>query len=343
MKTIGLHSVRAYIKLGLFFYYKKITVVNIGAIPKDKPVLFLSNHQNALLDALLIATTCNRTPYFLTRAGVFKMTFIGKLLNGLRMLPVYRKRDGWGTIKNNNAIFETCAALLNTGKSVGVFPEGNHNLKRTVRPLSRGFTRIVFETLDHFPNTDLQIIPVGMNYRNPKFFGDSTTVVYGDPIRVKQFDIGNRSEGVLQLKESVFEAIKRLTTHISTKDYDDTLLTLKSKKVNFLKPEAVNDFILKGIERNDLKSKNKPFILKRILKVLLILNLILPYCIWKLVAEPKIKEAEFVDTFRFAIAITLVPFWLVLLTITFGLTLGWSFGFAYMISVLSLAMLAIKA
>ena len=72
LKQVWLHIVRAYLKLGLFFYFKKMHVVGTKNIPKSKPVLFLSNHQNALLDALIIATKCGRFSYFLTRASVFK-------------------------------------------------------------------------------------------------------------------------------------------------------------------------------------------------------------------------------------------------------------------------------
>ena len=91
----------------MFFYFKRIHVHNVENVPKDKPVLLLANHQNALLDALLIATKCGRFSYFLTRAAVFKKSFIGKILKSLQMLPVYRVRDGWSTISNNNAIFES--------------------------------------------------------------------------------------------------------------------------------------------------------------------------------------------------------------------------------------------
>jgi len=134
MKKLWLHSIKLYIQLGLFFYYKNIKVYNIENVPKNKPVLLLSNHQNALLDALLIAVKCGRFTYFLSRASIFKKSFISTILNSLQMLPVYRIRDGWNTISNNTAIFESCSELLNNNEAIVIFPEGNHNLNRTVRP-----------------------------------------------------------------------------------------------------------------------------------------------------------------------------------------------------------------
>ena len=122
MKKLWLHSVRLYLQLGMFFYFRRINVHHLENVPKDKPVLLLANHQNALIDALLIALKSGRFAYFLTRAGVFKKAFISKLLKSLQMLPVYRVRDGWNNLTNNNAIFENCTNLLHKGRSCGDLP-----------------------------------------------------------------------------------------------------------------------------------------------------------------------------------------------------------------------------
>lgn len=127
--------VRVYLSMGLFFYYKKISVVKEEGIPKNKPILLLSNHQNALIDALLIATTSGRFSYFLTRASVFKKKLVSKLLYSVNMLPVYRVRDGWSTISKNNYIFKTCTQKLKNNEAVALFPEGNHHINRSVRPI----------------------------------------------------------------------------------------------------------------------------------------------------------------------------------------------------------------
>ncbi len=92
---------------------------------------------------------------------MFKKELIRKLLMSLQMLPVYRVRDGWNNITNNTTIFNTCTELLNKNQAIVMFPEGNHNLARRVRPLSKGFTRIVFDSIEKHPNLDLQIVPVG--------------------------------------------------------------------------------------------------------------------------------------------------------------------------------------
>ncbi|WP_232225208.1 lysophospholipid acyltransferase family protein [Seonamhaeicola sp. S2-3] len=326
MKKIWLYSVRMYLRLGMFFYFKKVLVHGINNIPKDKPVLLLGNHQNALLDPLLIAVYANRFSFFLTRAAVFKKTLISKILKSLQMLPVYRIRDGWHSLTNNNAIFETCSKLLYQNEAIVIFPEGNHNLERRVRPLSKGFTRIVFDTLEKYPNIDLQLVPIGFNYQDALNFPDSTSLIFGKPIAAKEFISKNRHDNVNALKEAVYSELKKLTTHIPQEHYEDVLNKLKALHVDFLKPKEVNKCIESGFISCNKKETSKVSGLKSIFKLLLIINLIVPYTIWKLAVQSKITELEFVSTFRFVIAITLVPFWVLIISVVLLLNFGWFVG-----------------
>ena len=343
LKKLWLHSVRFYIRLGLFFYYKKVLVVNAQAIPKRKPILFLSNHQNALLDALLIATTCGRFCYFLTRASVFTKPIVSKLLMSLQMFPVYRIRDGWSNLSNNNPIFETCTGLLKNNEAVAIFPEGSHNLKRTVRPLSKGFTRIVFDTLEKYPELDLQLVPIGLNFKHAETFGDSCSIFYGNILSAKAYHNKDRNQSVVKLKYDVHNEICQLTTHIESEDYENTLHRLKELNADFLDPKSVNTCIKNNFQPCEYKKAKKLSTVKSFLKFLLIINLIVPYSIWKLLIEPKITEIEFVSTFRFAIAITLVPIWILAITIILASVAGFQLAVMYLIFVLGLALFAVKA
>lgn len=343
MKKIWLYSVRSYIKLGLFFYYRRIYVRHLSAIPNDKPVLYLANHQNALLDALLIAVSNQRFSYFLTRAGVFKSPIISKILKSLRMLPVYRIRDGWNKLSNNSQIFNTCAELFIKNAPIVIFPEGNHNLKRTVRPLSKGFTRIIFETFEKYPNMDLQLVPIGLNYINADKFADSAVLFFGKPIAAKDLITENRNESVINLKSRVHSEISRLTTHVESNQYDKTIEKLNDLNVDFLKPESVNNTISSNFQFYETTKHNHFSSFRSFFKAILILTLILPYAVWKLVAEPIVKDIEFKSTFRFAIALTLVPIWVLFLAVVLFLNFDWMVSLGYIIFILCLTIITVKA
>ncbi|PHS53788.1 MAG: hypothetical protein COB01_03450 [Lutibacter sp.] len=64
---------RAYIKIGLFFLHKNISVYGQENIPKKGAVLFIGNHQNALIDAILIPTSAKRNIYFLLEPALLRV------------------------------------------------------------------------------------------------------------------------------------------------------------------------------------------------------------------------------------------------------------------------------
>ncbi len=328
--------------MALFFYFKKITTRNTETIPKDQAVMFLGNHQNALIDALLIATQNNRYSFFLTRAAVFNKPLVGNILESLQMLPVYRIRDGWGNLNKNTAIFSKSASLLNQGEAIVIFPEGNHNLRRTVRPLSKGFTRVIFETLERFPKTKIHLIPVGLNFQNAISYGDSVLVNFGKAMAVGESLLKDKNNSVSKLKKNVFQELSLLTTHLDSYNYNEDIAKLETLHVDFTEPQAVNKCIANNFEYCEKTFKNNQNYLKKILRFLLIIQLCVPYLIWKKIVQPKIKEIEFTSTFRFAIVLTVVPVFILLLTCVIGVLFGAKYSVFYLISVILTALLSVK-
>ena len=90
-----------------WIFYRKIEVKFIDRIPKDRPVLLAPNHQNALMDAMAPLLTARRDPVFLARADIFKNNFVAGILRLMKILPVYRIRDGAGELGKNEAVFQT--------------------------------------------------------------------------------------------------------------------------------------------------------------------------------------------------------------------------------------------
>jgi 1-acyl-sn-glycerol-3-phosphate acyltransferase len=342
MKNLWIHSVRAYIRLGMFFYFKTIKIYGVANVPKDKPVLLLGNHQNALLDALLIAAQCGRFPYYLTRASVFKKSLVSRILKSLNMLPVYRIRDGWNKISQNTAIFETCSNLLANNEAVAMFPEGSHDLVRRVRPLSKGFTRIVFDTLEKYPKLDLQLVPVGLNFKNATHFPDSTAMYFGEAISAKSFISDNRNEDVKKLKEKIANQLSELTTNIPKDNYFEIVNRLDALQVDYLKPKEVNACIKSQFTNCKLKKKEKPQFIKAFFKILLIACIFVPYLIWRFVVKPKIKEPEFIATFRFAVVITLVPLYLIIIFCLLLFLTSILVASSYVLATILIALITVK-
>jgi 1-acyl-sn-glycerol-3-phosphate acyltransferase len=320
------------IHFGLFCYHRKIQVHGLENVPKNKPVLFLPNHQNALIDVLLVGVHCNRKPYFLARSDVFRVRALNALFNYVRMIPIYRIRDGRNTLSKNSAVFDRCAHFLSNGEAIVMFPEGNHNLKRRVRSLSKGFTRVLFRALERFPELDIQLVPVGLNYEDAEKFPDSATLCYGKPISVQAlYDKEDAQGSVVRIKEAVTVRLKTLTTHISPEvQYTEIANYLEAQKVDFLDPVKTNRLIKQGVigtspvaETTTLSSK------KRSIFQMIFLFLNLPVILfWRLVVKPKVSEAEFMSTFRFAVSILgFFVYYIMLLTaFIVALNFWWALG-----------------
>ena len=278
MVEIWYQFMKHYIKVAFYFYFKKIKITGKENIPKKGAILFVCNHPNALLDPLLVKTNTYKDMFVLTRAGVFVNKFIIKIFESVKMIPVYRIRDGIQTISKNDAIFERCYDILNDEKSILIFPEGSHSLKRKVRPLSKGFTRIIFGTFEKYPDLDIQIVPVGLNYDTPTKYPCSVHMYFGKPIDAKKFyNPEDLFSSIDSLKGIVSDRMKKLTTHIdgNTATYQKKLEELKATNADFLDPYKTNDLIknLESSNTNSLKKKYKAP--RNLLYYLVLLNLYL--------------------------------------------------------------------
>ena len=154
-------------RIGLPLYFGELEINGKEHIPRDVPFLIAPNHQSAFLDAVIMGVYNPKPVHFLTRSDVFVSPFIGAL-KALNMMPVYRLRDGYEKLSKNEEIFAKCEQLLAQGLPVLIFPEGNMGDGHFLRPLTKGTARLAIQSYEHL-GTEVQILPVGINYFNKTF------------------------------------------------------------------------------------------------------------------------------------------------------------------------------
>lgn len=337
MKKLWYQLFKIYIQTGLFFYTKKISVVGKENIPKKGAILFAVNHPNGLLDPLLVTTNTPRITHYLVRAAIFKKPIVKKFLATLNLMPIYRIRDGVKELSKNTEIFNNCYEILNKQSALMIFPEGSHNRKRTIRVLSKGFTRILFGAIDKYPNLQVNIIPVGVTYQNASQHPCKVAIHYGKPILANElYNKEELNKSINTIKELVSNQLKKLSVHIPFDDnYQETLEKLNNNNVDFTKVEEVNQMI----KSNSFTHKKASINFGILLKLLFVLNSLIPWSIWKVVSK-KVDEIEFVDTFRFGIGISLFPLFYLAQTYIvysyYGGNYAWGyFGFTLLIALLN--------
>jgi hypothetical protein len=262
-------------------------------------------------------------PYFLTRSDVFQGKFLRTVFAGLRMLPVYRLRDGRETLGRNQAIFDRCSELLQRGEPVLLFPEASHNLRRQVRPLSKGFTRIVLLTLRLYPKCDLQLVPVGINYQDAAGFPDRVAYLFGQPIAAAPvLQSGEEAQAVRGMIQAVTDSLTGLTTHIPLHaDYTGQLAALDALHPDYLQPRAVNRFMAGEAETVPEYRRREGLFCKAWDGLFLLVNgpVVLS---WRLWMAQKVPEPEFRSTYRFSYALLAFPVYF----LSLGAVLAWTAG-----------------
>lgn len=205
-------------------YYGRIQVRNVKKIPHRQPVIFVLNHQNALMDALAVLTTNKYQPVFLARSDIFKGRIAIAILTFLKILPIYRIRDGADQVKKNEEIFEKTLQVLNNKiNPLGLMPEGNHGDKRRLRPLQKGVFRIAFKAQEAYGNKPgVKIQPIGLDFEHYQKFGKSLFVNYGDPIEVAGFFDAyaeNPVQAMNDFREFLAKKMKEVMIHIQSEEY----------------------------------------------------------------------------------------------------------------------------
>ena len=191
-------------------YFRRFRVVGKENIPNEGAILFSPNHQNALLDPLLVGTTAGKSIHSLTRSDVFGGP-LQWFLDAMQTLPIYRMRDGYDQLKKNQAVFEQCYALLGDKKHMMMFSEGRHHGEHYLLRLSKGSSRLVLEAQLKHPHHPIYLQPVGLNYGNHRHAQNDCVVVYGKPIDVRAYVDryqSNPAKGVNDLRDQLQAAME---------------------------------------------------------------------------------------------------------------------------------------
>ncbi len=221
----------AWVSNVFFQFYGRVTVKGLENIPKDAPVIFTPNHQNALMDALIVLFSSPRDTVFLARADLFKKKLLARALNALKILPVFRIRDGVEELGKNQEIFDITVGVLHRKHQLCIMPEGNHGDKRKLRNLVKGVFRIAFKAQEEMGNKPyVKILPVGLDFSDYVKAHADLHIYYGKPIEVSEYwDLyqENGPKGINALRDRLSEGMSPQMIDIQTEDYYEAYLGLR--------------------------------------------------------------------------------------------------------------------
>lgn len=309
------NPLKIYLRIGLHFFFSSYKVIGRNNVPKTGPIIFAVNHQNAFLDAILVSCSTYRNPYFLARGDVFKHPIANFLLRTIRLLPIYRFRDGIGNVRKNFDSMDACKQILLNNECFIIFPEGNHDSRWNLRILQKGIARIAFETATFSDwQQDIQIVPVGIQYSRNTLAGGTALLSFGEPLALDNFKSeyqNDAKKGQLALMKTLQPLMQKLIVHIDNMDeYEPTAAYLINHLPNNLDVLAEKEWMQDQLKNNALPKESlnnkKPNYLIIGFFALFLQNT-LPVLMMRFLVDQKIKDLTFHASLKFTVGMLLVP------------------------------------
>jgi len=150
----------------------------------------------------------------------------------MKMLPVFRQRDGAAELGKNVDIFDICVDVLLNRHYLCVMPEGNHGSQRRLRTIVKGIFRIGFKAQEEYKDKPfVKILPVGFDVGDYVKHNQPLLVQYGKPIDLSEYWVQyqeNNARGINAMKARLREEMLPLMINIESDEFYETIMELKA-------------------------------------------------------------------------------------------------------------------
>ncbi|MEN9549653.1 MAG: hypothetical protein RIR12_2244 [Bacteroidota bacterium] len=301
---------------GILFFNKRI-VQQRKFLNQEGPLLIAANHPNSFLDAVVLAMLFKRPIWSLARGDAFKKKWHRYLLTHLKLLPVYREREGVENLGINYQTFDACKQIFKNNGIVLIFSEGLCVNEWHLRPLKKGTARLAISCWKE--GIPLKVLPVGLNYSSFKKWGKNVFINLAPPISANGFDLTS-TDGQLNLAftTTLKQALAPLVMEIPTTD-----TTLQQKMLSVPTPLWVKIVLL--------------------LPALLgyVLHAPLYWCI-QVVSRKKVKEPAHYDSLMLAYLLLTYPCYLLVMALAAYAVTGSGYAWASLLVLPFLAWCVVK-
>lgn len=252
--------------------FRRYKVTGKENIPQNAACIFAANHTNTLMDALVLLCASREKKVFIARGDIFKRPIIAKFFHFCRILPIYRIRDGYKSVKDNNSeIIEKAADVIHDEVKLFLYPEATHRTKHSLRQLSKGIFHIALKANQEFGHEKpIYIIPTGIEYGDYFRYRSTALISFGEPINVTEYVNQHKEENeaivMNGLRELVTEGLSKQISYIPDNEENYEAIWEMTKIKSGLKgnleerlehnQKTIKD-ILEWKEKNPEKAKDK--------------------------------------------------------------------------------------
>lgn len=179
------------------------TILGLDNVPKDQPVLYVSNHRS-YFDILVGYTSVPTLTGFVAKKEMRKLPFISSWMKNLNCLFLDREniKEGMKTILQG-------IDLVKNGYSIFIAPEGTRNQNKEMLPFKEGSFKIA-------EKSGCPIIPVSMNNTDnifethlPWVRKAHVVLEFGKPIYVNNLDKEDRKHLGTYVQNIIKDTLER--------------------------------------------------------------------------------------------------------------------------------------
>ena len=242
----------------------------VKRFPKGVPTIFGVNHSNTLMDAMVLLASSHAKKVFIARGDIFKNPIVAKILTFLRILPIFRIRNGVAAVRHNDETLDKAVDVIHDHVDLYIFPEGTHRTKHSLMRLGKGIFHIALNANQQFgQESPVYIVPAAIEYGDYFRFRSTAMINFGEPINVSDFikttNDENEAQHINHLKDKLQEEISKLFTYIPDDDDYDAIweiVKMKNEKRSgglykkMLRNRATVDKVLKFREERPEEAQN---------------------------------------------------------------------------------------
>lgn len=180
----------------------KVTVKGLENIPKDRPAVYISNHQS-IYD---IVVTYSRIPGFcgfIAKKSLLQIPILGWLMKRLYSLGIDRSN-----LKDGLKVILKAIDEAKNGISICIYPEGTRSKDGEVHEFHAGSFKVATKS-------GCPVIPVAVNgtrdileYHFPNIKKSNVTLSFGKPIETKGMSRDEQKELPNRVRDEIIEMMK---------------------------------------------------------------------------------------------------------------------------------------
>jgi len=200
LRALALRLLRALVRL----FYRRIETAGLDGVPREGAVLLIANHNNGLVDPMLVLAVLPRPVVFVAKSTLWKIPLLGSLLDLFGCIPVVRRHEAEaegvpGAPDRNEPAFRRLAAVLDAGGAVLIFPEGKSHSEPHLEELRTGAARVLL-----LAKADPPVVPLGFWFTRKEEFRSEVLLSFGPAVEPPAApDVGSWTEAMGTALEGV--------------------------------------------------------------------------------------------------------------------------------------------